>query len=209
MVKGSETSLRSVGTAFLCAARRGAIADLTIVLAITAVMTVLVPSRAISAELSRHGEYEIKAVFLLNFIKFTEWPAGELGKTADPFIIGIVGDDPFGSALDKVIEGETYQSKKIVARRFSRMDDVAANSHVLFISASEAKNLPAILALIDGQPVLTVSDLDNFAERGGVISLRKINNKIVFDVNLDAAKQAGLLMNAQLLKLAKIVKPRS
>ena len=69
----------------------------------------------------------------------------------------------------RLIEGETIHKKKIVARRFPRMDDAAANSHVLFISASEENNLAAILKLLDGQAVLTVSEIENFAQRGGII----------------------------------------
>src|SRR5688572_33422708 len=76
------------------------------------------------------NEYELKAAFLYNFVKFTEWPAEESGKSDEPFIIGVVGKDPFGAALDKLIEGETIYDKKIVARRFARMDAAMANSHV-------------------------------------------------------------------------------
>ena len=77
---------------------------------------------------------------------------------------------------------------------------------MLFISASEESNLPAILKLLDGKAILTVSEIENFAKRGGIIKLRRENNKIVFDINLEAAKRAGLAMNSQLLKLAKIVR---
>jgi hypothetical protein len=163
-------------------------------------------SISISAELSRPAEYELKAAFLYNFIKFTEWPVEELGKSAEPFIIGVLGKDPFGAALDKVIEGEIIHNKVIVARRFERMDETAASSHVLFISSSEESNLPGVLKILGGQSALTVSEIENFARRGGVINLKKENNKVVFEINLDAAKRAKLTMNAQLLKLAKIVK---
>jgi hypothetical protein len=159
-----------------------------------------------SAELSRPAEYELKAAFLYNFIKFTEWPAAELAKGDGAFIIGVLGRDPFGAALDKVIEGETVHNKTIVAKRFARMDETAASSHVLFISSSEENNLPALLRLLGGQSVLTVSEIENFAQRGGVISLKKEYNRVVFEINLEAAKRAKLTMNAQLLKLAKIVK---
>lgn len=164
---------------------------------------------SLSAEFSRLDEYELKAVFLFNFIKFTEWPAAEMGKRDDPFIIGVVGKDPFGAALDRVIEGEKFHDKKIVIRRFSRMEDIAAASHVLFVSASEENNLTIILKLLNHRPVLTISDIENFAERGGVITLRKEGSKIAFDVNLEAAKRAELVMQAQLLRLAKIVRAKS
>ena len=173
------------------------------------VLVLFTASIAASAELPRPSEYELKAAFLFNFIKFTDWPADELAKSDDRFIIGVVGKDPFGAILDKIIEGETVHNRAIVARRFSRMDEAATNSHVLFISSSEDTNLPAILKILDQRSVLTVSDIDNFAQRGGIISLKKENNKIVFDINLETAKRVGITMNAQLLKLAKIVRRKS
>jgi hypothetical protein len=173
---------------------------------VVALILALVPM-AISAEPSRPGEYEVKAAFLYNFIKFTAWPGEEMSKSGEPFVIGVLGKDPFGAALDKVVEGETVYKKPIVTKRFSRLED-AASSHVLFISSSEGNNLPAILRALDNHSVLTVSEIENFAQRGGVINLKKENERIVFEINIDAAKQAGLTMNAQLLKLAKIVKGR-
>jgi len=160
-----------------------------------------------SAEPSRPGEYEVKAAFLYNFIKFTEWPPEEIAKSGQPFVIGVLGKDPFGAALDKVVEGEAVFKKPIVTKRFSRLED-AASSHVLFISSSEGNNLSAILRALDSHSILTVSEIDNFAQRGGVINLKKENERIVFEINIDAARHAGLSMNAQLLKLAKIVKGR-
>jgi hypothetical protein len=158
---------------------------------------------------SAAGEYELKAAFVFNFIKFTEWPADESNKSDEPFVIGVLGKDPFGGALDRVIDGETIHNRKIVVRRFARMDDLAANSQILFISASEEHNLGAVVKLLDGQAVLTISEIANFTERGGVIELKKDGNRIVFEVNLSAAKRAGLSLNAQLLKLAKAVRGRS
>jgi hypothetical protein len=155
------------------------------------------------------GEYELKAAFLFNFIKFTEWPADESNKSDEPFVIGVLGKDPFGGALDKVTEGETIHSRKIVVRRFTRIDDLAASSPIVFISVSEERNLDAILKLLDGQAVLTVSEIASFAERGGIVELKKDGNRIVFEINLSAVKRAGLNMNAQLLKLAKVVRGRS
>jgi len=166
-------------------------------------------SLSFSAELSRASEYELKAAFLYNFIKFTEWPDEQITKKGEPFIIAVVGKDPFGAALDKVIEGETFHNRPIVARRFSRMDEAATTSQVLFISSSEENNLAAILRQMDAHAILTVSEIENFAQRGGIINLKKESNRVVFEINLDVVKRAGLAMNAQLLKLARIVKNKS
>jgi len=174
---------------------------------ILAVVALLCFSSAIStsAELSRPSEYELKATFLYNFIKFTGWPPEELAKSSDPFVIGIFGKDPFGSGLDRLIEGETVNDKTVVIRRLARTEQ-AAHTQVLFISSSEEHNLPAILRAIEGKSILTVSEIENFAQRGGIINLKKENNRVAFEINLDSAKRAGLTMNAQLLKLARVVK---
>ena len=205
MVDRQPTSLCFFGVIEWMRAMRHVLLSLT--LATGLVLLFVCGSPAASAPAL--NEYELKAAFLYNFVKFTEWPAEESGKGDAPFIIGVLGKDPFGAALDKLIEGETIHDKKIVARRFPRMDAAAANSHVLFISASEEQNLTAILKHLDGQAVLTVSEITNFAQRGGIIDLKKENNRIVFEINLLTARRAGLAMNAQLLKLAKVVRDRS
>ncbi|MGH7852323.1 MAG: YfiR family protein [Candidatus Binatia bacterium] len=189
-------------------ARRVAI---TVLLAtVTVALVILLPaSFSVSAQVARPSEAELKAAFVYNFIKFTEWPAEEMANKSEPFVIGVLGKDPFGAVLDKTIEGESFQQRPIVVRRFSRMDESVGNSQVLFIGASEGSNLPAILKLLDGQAILTVSEIENFAQRGGVIKLAKESNKLVFEINVDAAKRAGLAMSVQLLRLAKIVKRQS
>jgi hypothetical protein len=128
-----------------------------------------------------------------------------LAKSSDPFVIGVLGKDPFGTALDRLIEGETVNDKTVVIRRLARTEQ-AAHTQVLFISSSEEHNLPAILRAIEGKSILTVSEIENFAQRGGIINLKKENNRVAFEINLDSAKRAGLTMNAQLLKLARVVK---
>jgi hypothetical protein len=189
-------------------ARRIAITAVLATLAVGSVILLLV-SFSVSAQLARPSEPELKAAFVYNFIKFTEWPAEKMTNKGEPFVIGVLGKDPFGTVLDKVIEGESFHQKPIVVRRFSHMGESASNSQVLFISASEESNLAAILKLIEGKAILTVSEIENFAHRGGVIKLAKESNKLAFEINVDAAKHAGLAMNAQLLRLAKIVKRQS
>jgi YfiR/HmsC-like len=189
--------------------RFGWIAGALIACAITTLVNLVPLAHSRAAQVSPATEYELKAAFLFNFIKFTEWPDDDSNKTAEPFVISVVGKDPFGAALDKVVEGETIHNRKIVVRRFARMDDLAATSQLLFISASEERNLAAIVKLLEGQAVLTISEITSFSERGGVIELKKDGSRIVFEVNVSAAKRAGLSMNAQLLKLAKAVRGRS
>jgi hypothetical protein len=201
MVGGSSVAVRAYLIDWSRAARRSSIQA-----AIIAVLMAFSVSASLAAEGAAPSEYELKAVFIYNFIKFTEWPPAKLGKSDEPFIIGILGKDPFGGALDKVVEGDTLYDKRVVVRRYARIDDVVV-SHALFISFSEEQSITAVLKLLDAQgaSILTIGETKNFAKRGGVIGLKKENKKVVFDINLIAANRAGLNISAQLLKIAKDV----
>ena len=148
------------------------------------------------------SEYQVKAAFLLNFTKFIEWPS-EAFETADsPLSICILGDDPFGNALDQSVEGETVGSRKITVQRLPRAP-APKSCQVLFISKSE-KGVPDLLASL-GTGVLTVSDRDGFLREGGIISLVIENRHVRFDVSQRAATKALLTMSARMLNVARIV----
>ncbi len=151
-------------------------------------------------------EYQVKAAFLYNFGKFVEWPPGAL--PADSFAICVLGEDPFGPELDRLIEGKSVHGKKLGAHRLGRAEE-AGKCQVLFVSASENGRLAHILASVRGRSVLTVGDTEGFAHRGGIINFRLVENKVRFEINLDAAERAGLTVSSQLLKLAKIIREGS
>ena len=148
-------------------------------------------------------EYQVKAAFLYNFAKFVEWPP-EAFPDGRPFVIGILGQDSFGSALDEAVSGKTIRERKISVRRFSRLDE-AADAHILFISDSEGEALPRILKRLGSAPVLTVSDLPRFAEQGGMVQLIMEQSRVRFAINVASVERAGLKPSSQLLKLARIV----
>jgi hypothetical protein len=149
------------------------------------------------------SEYAVKAAFIYNFAKFVEWPT-ESSVQDSPFVIGILGQDPFGGALDEIVSGKTVRDKRITVKRFTKIED-AMSSSILFISNSEKENMGQIIKRLDGAPVLTVSDLERFAEHGGMVELMIDQNRVRFAINVAAAEQARLKPSSQLLKLAKIV----
>lgn len=149
------------------------------------------------------GEYAVKAVFLLNFAKFTQWPATAFESEQDSIVLGISGDDDFGEALN-AIEGKTAGGRILAVRKLGQGGELHG-CHILFISASEKWRLQQILAELAGRPVLTVADMENFAEQGGIISLTNEGMKIKLTINLAAAQRAGLKISSQLLKIATIV----
>jgi len=147
------------------------------------------------------SEYQVKAAFLYNFGRFVQWPAQEEAV----FRICVLGEDPFGSALEETLQDKTVHQRKLLARRIERVEE-APGCQILFVSSSEEGHLRQILAALRGRSVLTVSELPRFAERGGMISFRLENNRVRFDINLGATERARLTVSSQLLKLARIVR---
>jgi hypothetical protein len=150
-------------------------------------------------------EYEVKAAFLYNFARFVEWPRDAPGGDG-AFLVTVLGRDPFGSVLDDTLRGKTIDGKRVVVRRALGFEDVG-RSHILFISDSEKDRLPEILKRIDAAPVLTVGEMSQFAERGGVIRFKLDQERIRLEINVAAAERSKLRISSQLLKLARIVGP--
>jgi hypothetical protein len=149
-------------------------------------------------------EYALKAAFLYNFAKFVEWPKVAFPNESAPIAICIVGDDPFGTALEAV-KGRAVRERKTVMKRGVKPDDLRA-CHICFVSRSEGENLAKILAELRDCHALTVSDVEGFAQRGGVIGLVTVEDEIHLEINVDAAERAGLTVSSRLLKLAKIIR---
>lgn len=149
-------------------------------------------------------EYPLKAVFLLNFAQFTDWPTNSFDDADSPFVMGVLGNDPFGSVLDGVLRSESWKGHKIIVERFRRVEDVKT-CHILFICQSETARLDAIVAHLKGRPVLTVSDIEGSAYRGVAVRFLTDNNKIHLQINVDSLKDAGLNMSSKVLRVAEIV----
>lgn len=146
-------------------------------------------------------EYQIKAVCVLNAARFISWPTGAFDSADSPLIVGILGDNPFGSILQDVVKGETVQQRRIVVRRVTLSE--AATVHVLFISHSERDHLEGILRALGDSNVLTISEIDRFTQSGGMLGLALARGKIRFEVNQDAAHRAQLKIDSQFLLLAR------
>jgi hypothetical protein len=162
-------------------------------------MSVL-PARAGEREAA---EYEVKAAFLYNFAKFTEWPAGSFAGDQAPLTICVLGDDPFGKAFNP-IRSKTVKNRPVAVREIADVD-AAGGCHLLFIAASEQTHADAILGSLGKRSVLTVSDMKKFAQSGGMISFVMVDDKVRFEINNGAADRAGLKISSQILKLARNV----
>ena len=172
---------------------------------------VLLGSRPVAAAPIAASEYEVKAAFLYNFIKFVEWPPKAFPAQNSPIIIGVLADDdPFlgpGSRvnlLDHTVDGKIINDRKIVVQHSSRINDLR-NCQLLFISKSERNRLKEIFASIHGMNILTVGETDNFCQSGGAINFIMHEGKVRFEINVTAAEKAGLKISSKLLNVAKIV----
>lgn len=154
------------------------------------------------AEAQQPSEYQVKAAFLYNFANFVEWPEIALSDTTT-LIIGVLGKDPFGSALTR-FEKRSVKGRPLRVVQSERLQDLPF-CHMLFISSTEEENLTQVFQYLEGKPTLTVGELEQFAQRGGVINFIIKNKKVRFEINRTRALESGLKLSSKLLKLATIV----
>lgn len=145
-------------------------------------------------------ESQVKAAYLYNFGKFVRWQP-DPAASSDSMQICVLGKDPFGPILDATIAGETIDSKKIIVRRITTVQE-APQCRILFVSASEEHRMRPIIAAAQRYGELTVSDIPHFAEQGGIIEFVTQDGKIRFEVNRGAALQSHVELSSQLLKVA-------
>lgn len=147
-------------------------------------------------------EYKIKAAFLYNFTKLTEWPTNMFVSSNAPIVIGVIGKDPFGRLLDDTVKGKIIQGRKIVIERFNEPGSGLAKCHLLFIAKPEEERLAEIFSLVATRPVLTVSEIDRFNYKGGMIWLVKKEDEIKFRIRQSLVRESGLTLSSKLLALA-------
>lgn len=149
-------------------------------------------------------EYKVKAAYLYQFTKFTEWPGKEFLNINTPIRICVLGINPFGQLLDN-LNSKTSQDRHLEIEYLSSTNNLS-QCHVIFISQSEEHNLKQILTLTKNSPVLTVSDMNDFAERGGIIGLVIAQGNIRLEINYDASSTAGVKLSSKLLEIATLIK---
>ncbi|MGC1524213.1 MAG: YfiR family protein [Steroidobacteraceae bacterium] len=150
------------------------------------------------------SEDQVEAVFVFNFAHFVEWPPQSFAAPSDPFIIGILGSDPFGAHLDEVVRGEQINGHPLQVQRFRSLADVGP-CQILFIDRSENERIGQILAALNGRSILTVSQADGAAEHGVMIQFAVENSRVRLRINVDSARAAGLTISSNLLRAAAIV----
>jgi len=161
----------------------------------------VLPVRGVDAQ-QGPTEYQVKAVFLFNFAQFVDWPPKAFPETQTALVIGVLGENPFGTYLDETVRGEKVKDRPLVVQRYRRVGEIKT-CHVLFISRSETDRLEQIIASVKGRNILTAGDAEDFALRGGMIQLVTEKNKIRMRINLQAVKAANLTISSKLLRVAE------
>lgn len=151
-------------------------------------------------------EYQVKAAFILNFARFVDWPADALPPSA-PMMIAIVGDGPLVPAMNSVLRGKLANGHLVQVHHPLWSDDLSSY-RIIFISTSEETHLPEILRKLAQQSVLTVSDIERFSLRGGVIELVMVGNRVRFDINREPAAAARLRISSRLFNVARAIHER-
>ena len=164
-----------------------------------------------ASDSSDSSEYLIKAGFIFNFAKFVEWPTSAFAQPDSPIVIGILGTDPFGTIIDQIVQNKKIGARGFVVKRLKWGNDVRElrDCKILFVSASEKAHIDEVVQIVKGQPILTVGETPGFAERGGIIRFVLEDNRVRFEVNVEAAHQAELTISSRLLTLARIVQQPS
>jgi hypothetical protein len=170
----------------------------------TCLLMMLIFSASSSEQNAKPTEFAVKAAYLFNFGKFVKWPE-PIGSDYDTFSICVLGSDPFGRVLDFTVAGESIDGRKVSVRRMSTAAD-AAGCRILFVGRSEVGRLGPLFATLGRSPVLTVSDIDGFTDREGMIQFVMDHDRVRFEVNLPATQRAGLSLSSELLKVATSVK---
>ena len=160
-----------------------------------------------TSDSSDSSEYLIKAGFIYNFAKFVEWPTTAFAQPDSPIVIGILGIDPFGPLIDRIVENKKIGARGFVVKRLKWGGDLKElkECKILFVGASERAHIDELMQIVKTLPILTVGETPGFAERGGVIRFVLEDNRVRFEINVDAAHEADLTISSRLLTLARII----
>jgi YfiR/HmsC-like len=167
---------------------------------VVAIALLAIAEGTVDGQQIRPTEAQVKAAFLFNFGKYVTWPR----VTGDTFSICVLGQDPFGEALDSIVSGETLNGKPADVRRIRGAQE-ASTCQIVFISSSQETHLQSTLVELAKYPALTVSDIPDFVQHGGMIQFVDEDDRVRFTVNLAAAQKAGFVVSSELLKVAKYV----
>jgi uncharacterized protein DUF4154 len=177
-----------------------------------AILPILLAAMTLNAQnTAGSAEYLIKAGFIYNFANLVQWPSSSFAQADSPIVIVILGEDHFGTTLDRALDGKKVNARSFVIKRAKSISELQRtlgpqkDCQILYVSSSEMPHLSDAIQMLKGVPVLTIGETPGFARNGGIINLILEDNKVRFEVNVAAAKEADLNISSRLLALARIV----
>ena len=176
------------------------------VIRVAAIVLALCPAAVATAAPSANEpsrEYAVKAAFIFNFVQFVEWPAGAFETEDEPLVIGVLGQNPFGDALARAVQGKAVGGHPLVVRHFSDVGSLR-RCHLLYAGTTDVETLRQLVVKVRTTPVLTLGESKSFLSVGGMMRFYTEEGKVRFEVNLDAARSARLRISSKLLKLARV-----
>jgi len=177
-----------------------------------AILPILLAAMALNAQnTAGSAEYLIKAGFIYNFANLVQWPSSSFAQADSPIVIVILGEDHFGTTLDRALDGKKVNARSFVIKRAKSISELQRtlgpqkDCQILYVSSSEMPHLSDAIQMLKGVPVLTIGETPGFARNGGIINLILEDNKVRFEVNVAAARDADLNISSRLLALARII----
>lgn len=161
----------------------------------------------------RSVEYKIKAAFMLNFAKFVEWPTNRFPLPTSPVRIGVLGKDPFGDDLERVVAGRVIDRRKFEITRATEPEGVVG-CHIVFVSSSERRRFAEVIETLHAAHVLTVGEHEHFTQQGGAVRFFlhqetvSSESTVRFEISSAATAKTGVRVSARLLQLARTPETR-
>lgn len=153
-------------------------------------------------------EYAVKAAFIYHFVQYVTWPVEAFPSRDSPVVIGILGQDPFGDVIDRVVERHGVMGRRIEVRRVTP-EDAAARCHVVFISREDGAFLTDWLGALRTKPILSVTESPGELSAGASINFVKQGNSLRYDVNLETVEESGLKNATPMLVSARRILGRA
>jgi len=171
---------------------------------IAAIAVVVMSAQSAQPPISR--EYQIKAVFIFNFTRFVDWPPSAFPNASAPLVIGVLGENRFGSYLSETVADERVGGHPVLIQYYDHPEEIQ-NCHILFIALPDPQKAEQVISAIKGKSMLTIGESPDFLKRGGMIKFFKRKKNIRFEINPAAAKSANLILSSKLLRVADIFDP--
>ena len=146
-------------------------------------------------------EEKVEAAYLHKFLNYTDWPPSSFPRADTPYVIGVAGDDAVADELARIAAGRSVNNRGVIVKRLLPGDTVN-DLHMLYVGRNERARLGQWLRQAKGRPILTVTAADGALEQGSIINFRTVDERVRFEVSVDAADQSGIRLNSRLFSVA-------